>query len=322
MKVSIVTPNYNGLKFLPLYFSSLLTNYDHIEEIIVVDNNSSDNSLDYIHNLIDDGYEIPIRIIENMQNFGFAKAVNQGIKASKSEYVFLLNNDIEMENNTISNLIGCIESREDIFSVSSKMIQFDNRDLIDDAGDEYTILANTKKTGFNQPTNKYTNSRDIFSSCAGAALYKKSVFQEIGYFEEEFFAYMEDVELAYRSRIYGYRNYFCPDAIVYHIGSGTTGSQYNEFKVKISARNNIWLIYKDFPMPQKIVNFIFYFIGFSIKYLFFRRKGFGEIYLDGIKEGLNNRNKIKKTDFKKSNTLNYFKIELRLFKNLFKLIKK
>lgn len=320
MKVSIITPNYNGYKFLKLFFKSLLREKEYIEEIIIIDNGSSDESINYIKNL--KNYPIKIKLIENEENLGFAKAVNQGIINAKSEYLYLLNNDVEITENTISTLLKSIENNNKIFSVSSKMVQYYNRTLIDDAGDEYTILAYTKKTGNNQNISKYSEFREIFSSCGGAALYRKSIIEEIGYFDEKFFAYMEDVDIGYRSRIYGYKNYYCPDSIVYHIGSGTTGSKYNEFKIKIAARNNIWMIYKNFPVPQKIVNFIFLVIGFGIKYLYFYKKGFGKVYLSGIKEGLNNRKNIDKTKFLNKNWKNYFKIEWSLIKNTFLLFKK
>ena len=128
--------------------------------------------------------------------------------------------------------------------------------------------------------------------------------------------------LAIRSRINGYRNLLCPQAIVYHIGSATSGSRYNEFKVKLAARNNVWVVYKNIPIPFKILNFIFLFFGFLMKYLFFLKKGFGSIYLSGIKEGLSTRNKIDKVKFEWKNTKNYFKIEYRLIINTLKFLKK
>ena len=174
----------------------------------------------------------------------------------------------------------------------------------------------------NHKSSDYVEVKDIFSSCAGAAMYKKSVLNEIGMFDDNFFAYMEDVDLAIRSRIYGYRNFLCPQAIVYHIGSATSGSRHNDFKVKLAARNNVWVVYKNLPIPLKILNFIFLFLGFLIKYIFFLKKGFGSTYLAGIKEGLNTRSKINKVKFNSKNTKNYFKIEYRLIINTLKFLKK
>ena len=327
MKVSVVTPNYNGLKFLNNYFETLLIQSRFIEEIIIIDNASTDGSIEIIEEFIGSAnYPIDIKLIRNEENLGFAPAVNQGIRQAKCEYIYSVNNDVELEWNALDEIIKAMEESialgENPFSVQSKMIQHYNRKLIDDAGDEYTILAWTKKVGDGQPIEKYSEKREIFSSCAGAALYRKSVLEEIGLFDEEFFAYVEDIDLAYRSQIYGYRNFFCPNSIVYHYGSATSGSRYNEFKIVLAARNNVFLIYKNFPLIQKIINFIFLFFGFLIKYVFFVRKGYGSLYLEGVKEGLRNRKQLTKTPFLRKNWKNYFKIEWKLIKNTFAYLKK
>ncbi len=323
MKVSIITPNYNGEDFLDIYFKSLFNERDYIKEIIIVDNGSTDNSTDIIKKYQKDlEYSLQIVLIQNNQNLGFAKATNQGIEKSQSELILLLNNDVELEKKSIFHLIKSIEKDESIFSVSSKMVQFNNRNLIDDAGDEYTLLAYTKKVGNGQSINKYTEEREIFSSCAGAALYRKNLVHSLGYFDENFFAYMEDVDLAYRAQINGYKNLYCPFSIIYHVGSGSSGSKYNEFKIRLAARNNIWVVYKNLPLIQKIINIGFLFIGFLVKYLFFVKKGYGTIYLNGLKEGLKNKNQIDKVHYKNENFKNYFKIEWKLLVNTIKLVKK
>lgn len=319
MKVSVVTPNYNGERFLKNFFESLNNDSEFIGEVIIVDNGSSDNSREYIRN---NTFNFPVILIENSKNMGFAPAVNQAISRAKFEYVFSLNNDTEVKKGSIKQMVDLISSSPDIFSVQAKMLQYDNKELIDDVGDEYNLLGWTKKTGENHKSDEYLQVKEIFSSCAGAALYRKSVLEELGMFDDNFFAYMEDVDLAIRSKIYGYRNLLCPQAIVYHIGSATSGSRYNEFKVKLAARNNVWVVYKNIPIPFKITNFIFLFLGFSLKYLFFVKKGFGSIYLAGIKEGLSTRDKITKTKFKSENIKNYLKIEYRLIINTFKFLKR
>lgn len=321
MKVSVVTPNYNGKDFLYAYFESLIKNSNEIGEVIIVDNGSNDGSQEFIRNYREK-VDFPIVLIENSQNLGFAEAVNQGISKARYDYIFSLNNDTVVEKSAILELLNLLNTDGRIFSVSSKMVQFNNPELIDDAGDDYTLLAYTKKRGNNQNLNNFIEVSEIFSSCAGAALYRKDLLEELDGFDSEFFAYMEDVDLGYRARINGYKNLFCPNAIVYHIGSATTGSQYNEFKVRLAARNNVLVVYKNLPTLQKIVNILFLFLGFLIKYLFFLKKGFGPIYLEGLKEGLKTRNKIKKVEFKSKNWKNYFKIEYELIKNTFKLLKR
>ena len=319
MKVSVVTPNYNGERFLKAFFESLNDDSELIGEVIIIDNGSSDNSKEYIKN---NAFNFPVKLIENSENLGFAPAVNQGILNAENEYIFSLNNDTEVKKGSIRQMVDLISSSNDIFSVQAKMLQYNNKDLIDDVGDEYNLLAWTKKTGENHKSDEYLEVREIFSSCAGAALYRKSLLEELGMFDDNFFAYMEDVDLAIRSKINGYHNLLCPQAIVYHIGSATSGSRHNEFKVRLAARNNVWTVYKNIPIPLKITNFIFLFFGFLIKYLFFVKKGFGSIYLEGIKEGLSTRNKIEKTEFKSENIKNYLKIEYRLIINTIKFLKR
>lgn len=318
MKVSVITPNYNGVKFLENYFKSLNNDSEYIGEVIIIDNGSSDSSIDYIHS---NSFNFPVILIKNDENLGFAPAVNQGISSAKYDYIFSLNNDTEIKEGSIKAMLDLIKE-DNVFSVQAKMLQSDNRQLIDDAGDEYNLLGWTKKIGENQDSDNYSEVFEIFSSCAGAALYKKEILNKIGLFDDNFFAYMEDVDLAIRSQINGYKNLLCPDAIVYHIGSATSGSRYNDFKVKIAARNNVWTVYKNLPIPLKILNFIFLFFGFLIKYIFFVKKGFGSFYIEGIKEGLSTRSQLKKVNFKKDNLKNYFKLEYKLIINTLKFLKK
>ena len=302
MRVSVVTPNYNGKKFLKAFFESLNNDSELIGEVIIVDNASTDGSKEYIESST---FNFPVRLIENTENVGFSPAVNQGIERAQYEYIFSLNNDTEVKKGSIKALVDLMSSDDNIFSLQAKMLQYNNKDLIDDVGDEYNLLAWTKKTGENHSSSEYTEVCEIFSACAGAAMYRKSLLLELGMFDDNFFAYMEDVDLAIRSRIYGYKNLLCPDAVVYHIGSATSGSRYNEFKVRLAARNNVWVVYKNLPIPLKIVNFIFLFFGFLIKYVFFKKKGFGSTYMSGIREGLSSRSKIDKVKFKSKNTKNY-----------------
>lgn len=314
-RLSIIIPNFNGKHFLKKCLDSIRKQDYSFYEIIIVDNDSSDGSSEYIK----ENYP-KITLIQNKENLGFAAAVNQGIRVSKSEYVFLLNNDVELEAGCISSLLKCIEKDENIFAVASKMVQYSDRNKIDDAGDEYTLLGWTKKVGDGKSPDLYKEEREIFSACAGASLYRRSVFNEIGYFDENFFAYMEDVDISYRAKIWGYKCVYCPDAVVYHWGSGTSGSRYNEFKIKLAARNNVYVPYKNMPWPQLLLNILFLFIGYFIKYLFFLRQGHGSIYLAGLKEGLNSLGKLEKVKYENSNFTNYLKIEMTLIKNTVKFV--
>ena len=314
-KLSIIIPNFNGKQFIKLCLDSIRKQDYSFYELIIVDNGSSDGSVEYINE-----YYPELTLIENKENLGFAAAVNQGIKSSSSEYVFLLNNDVELESDCVSNLLKCIEKDENIFAVSSKMVQYNDRNKMDDAGDEYTILGWTCKVGDGKSPDLYTSKRETFSACAGAAIYRKDILDKLKYFDENFFAYMEDVDISYRARIWGYKCVYCPEAVVYHLGSGTSGSRYNEFKIRLAARNNVYVPYKNMPWPQLALNGIFLLAGYLIKYLFFFKQGQGSTYLNGLKEGFASLGKLEKTKYENKNLTNYLKIEWLLIKNTVKFI--
>lgn len=313
MNISVIIPNYNGAKYLKVCLDSLSRQTFAAFDIIVVDNGSTDNSCDILENEYNN-----VVLIRLDRNYGFSKAVNEGIKACKSEYVVLLNNDVEVNPDWLSSLVNCIEQDENIFSCSSKMVRYNDRSRLDDAGDEYNILGWAYKRGDGKSIDRYSSDTKVFSSCAGAAIYRKKVIDKIGFFDEKFFAYMEDVDISYRAKINGYKNVFCSDAVIYHIGSATTGSKYNSFKVKLAARNNIYVIYKNMPILQIILNSPFLLVGFIIKYIFFWKLGFGMEYREGIREAFSNLKNIEKVKYYNKNLLNYVKIESEMIVNTIK----
>ena len=316
MKVTIVIPNYNGKHFMEPCLSSLSEQTYKDFHILVIDNASSDGSIEYMEENYPD-----IELIKLQKNYGFSKAVNIGIQHSRTPYVILLNNDTTVDTRYVEEMIKAIEKSPKIFSVSSKMIQMYHPELIDSAGDLYTLLGWGVCRGCGRPVSNYTKYDEIFTACAGAAIYRRSVFDEIGYFDENHFAYLEDIDIGYRARIYGYYNMYCPTALVYHVGSGTSGSKYNSFKVKLAARNNLYLNYKNMPALQLVLNFIPLAIGYFVKYLFFCKIGFGKDYKEGFIEGLQTAKLQKKVKFQFKHLGNYLVIEIDLIKYTFDYIK-
>lgn len=313
MKVTVVIPNYNGLHFLDKCLNAMSAQTMKEVHTIVVDNGSTDGSAEYIHKNFS-----WVELIELGENTGFDHAVNVGIKKAETPYVLLLNNDTEAEPEFVKELYETIDASEDIFSVSSKMLNFANRDIMDDAGDFYSVLGWQFQRGVGRNESIFDRPSWVFSACAGAAVYRKSVFDRIGFFDEKFFAYFEDIDIGYRAKLYGYKNVFCPTARVYHVGSGSSGSKYNDFKVSLSARNSIYLIYKNMPVIQIIINMPALFAGYFIKCLFFMKKGFGKVYLKGIAEGIRTcRKNCGKVQFKLKNVGNYVKIEFELIYGAF-----
>ncbi len=190
-------------------------------------------------------------------------------------------------------------------------------ELMDDAGDMYTVLGWAYQRGVGQPSGGYRRPVKVFSACAGAAIYRREVFEEIGYFDENHFAYLEDLDVGYRAKIFGYDNVYCPEAVVYHVGSGTSGSKYNSFKVKLAARNNIYLNYKNMPALQLLLNAVPILLGIAVKYQFFKNRGFGEDYLEGIKEGIGTVGKCTRVKYEPGHLKNYLAIQLELIAGTF-----
>ncbi|MDD3137455.1 MAG: glycosyltransferase family 2 protein [Lachnospiraceae bacterium] len=312
MKVTIIIPNYNGKHFMQPCLESLAHQTYKEFKILVVDNASSDDSLLYMKEAYPN-----IEVISLTENFGFSKAVNVGIKHATTPYVILLNNDTTVDAHYVETMVAAIESSNQIFSVSSKMIQMYHPELIDSAGDLYTLLGWGICRGIGRPISNYITTDEVFSACAEAAIYRRKIFAKIGFFDESHFAYLEDIDIGYRAKIYGYKNMFCPASLVYHVGSGTSGSKYNTFKVKLSSRNSIYLNYKNMPLLQLIINFIPLLSGYIVKYFFFCKIGFGKDYKDGIKEGLCTLKQCSKVPFKLHHLPSYIKIEIELIINTF-----
>lgn len=304
-KVTVIIPNYNGLKFMEPCMAALKGQTSQEFDVLVVDNGSTDGSVKWLKE-----HQIPGIFLK--ENTGFSGAVNAGIRASRTPYVILLNNDTEAEPNYIEELVKAIEQSPRIFSVSPRMIQMHRRDRMDDGGDMYSIMGWAYQRGVGQEIERYERPCHIFSACAGAAIYRREIFEEIGYFDEMHFAYLEDIDVGYRAKIAGYYNRYCPSAIVYHVGSGTSGSKYNSFKVRLAARNSVYLNYKNMPLPQLFINSIPILLGVAGKYLFFKKRGFEKEYLDGIAEGLRTVKHTKKVPYKKENFKNYLAIEWEL----------
>lgn len=310
-RVTVVIPNYNGKSCLEVCLDALMKQTLKEIAIIVVDNGSTDGSLA----LLGDKYP-QVQVLALDKNYGFCVAVNKGIRAADSPYVILLNNDTQAEPEFVAELLRAIQPSPDCFSCQGKMLDYHNRQLIDDAGDYYCALGWAFARGKGKQDKQYMHRERIFASCAGAAIYRKEVFDKIGYFDERHFAYLEDIDMGYRANIFGYCSYFAPGARVYHMGSATTGSVHNEFKVRLSARNSLYVAYKNMPLPQLILNSPFLAVGILLKFIFFSRKHLGKEFRQGISEGFRLCKKEFKVPVRRKNFGIYWKIQLELWKNI------
>jgi len=309
IRTTVIIPNYNGLHFLKDCLESLKSQTAEDFEVLIVDNGSTDGSREWIS-------ENNIKSILLEENLGFAGGVNAGLKQCEAKYALLLNNDTVAEPDFVAELEKAIEKSDSIFAVSPMMIMASNHEHIDDAGDGFTITGWAYQRGVDEPVEQYQKEKIVFSACAGASIYKMDIVREVGYFDEMHFAYLEDIDLCYRAKLAGYHNRYCPKAKVYHVGSGTSGSKYNSFKVKLAARNNIYLLVKNQPALQLIINLIPLLIGFAVKAGFFYKKGFISDYLGGLAEGIRTAGKCKKAPKAKYGFFGYLLIEGEMIINM------
>ena len=310
-EVTIVIPNYKGKEYLFSCVKSLYEKDQTEKKILIIDNASNDGSIEEV---VKEYPEVECVMLD--KNYGFCRAVNIGIEKTDTAYVILLNNDTVIKDNYVKYLLDSIKKDPNIFSVEPKMIQYHDPSKIDSAGTYYNALGWAYAYGKDKSVKKYNNIRKIFAACGGASIYRKKVFEEIGMFDEKHFAYLEDIDVGYRARIFGYENWYVPAALVYHVGSGTSGSRYNQFKTRYSSRNNIYLIYKNMPVLQIILNLPFMIPGFVVKILFFTLKGMGREYLAGIKNGFQISHRNKKVKFHMRNLGRYARIQLELWWNI------
>lgn len=322
-KVTVVIPNYNGIRFLRECLDAVLSQAPGTPEyeVLVIDNGSSDGSLE----LLRESYP-QVRVEALPENTGFCHAVNLGFYRSSAPYVILLNNDTKVKPEFIKNLCYAIEKRPEAFAVSAKMLMWDHPELLDDAGDRYCAFGWAYARGKGKPADRYNEPCEIFAACAGAAIYRKSVLDAIGFFDEEHFAYMEDLDIGYRARIYGYRSYYEPGAEVIHYGSAASGSRYNAWKTSLASANNIYVVGKNMPLLQWIWNLPFLLPGFLAKYLFFCRKGMGKEYIRGFGRGLSRlftpAGRSKRVRFSWKHLKNYLAIQWQLYLNVLRFLKK
>lgn len=327
-KITVVIPNYNGMRFLGDCLDALLDQEPDTPDfgILVVDNGSTDGSLELLRERRSRERQPRIRVEALPENTGFCHAVNLGINRAGTPYVILLNNDTKVRRGFVRALYRAAESRPNAFSVSARMLTWDRPELLDDAGDRYCVLGWAYARGKGRPAALYGKPCEVFSACGGAAIYRKSVFDEIGLFDEEHFAYLEDLDVGYRAKIYGYHNFYEPSAEVVHYGSASSGSRYNEWKTALAAANSVYVIGKNMPPLQWAWNLPFLFLGFLFKFFFFCGKGMGKVYLKGLGKGFrklsSEAGRAHRVRFQGKRLRNYLCIQGQLYANVVRFLKK
>ena len=292
IKATIIIPNINGKGWLKDSIESIYAQTEQDFDLIVVDNGSTDESLEQARSYCT---RPNFTLIENGRNTAFA------------------------EPQWLAELLRTADADPKIFAVQSLMIRHFERELADDAGDYVTWMGFACKTGDGRRASRYTRQKRIFSACGGAALYRKSILDEIGNFDENFFAYFEDVDLSWRANNAGYKNLLCPTAKCYHICGASTGAvKYNAFKSQQSGRNSILLPLKNEPLLMLILNFIPLAVGYLLKCYKFHKQGFGEAWDKGMHEAfaLLKSGRLGKRPFRLKDLPNYILMELWMIWNM------
>jgi GT2 family glycosyltransferase len=257
-QISVIVPNWNGVRFLPICLDSLerqsLTNF----EVVLVDNGSTDESVSFVR----DRYpKVKLLLLE--KNHGFAYAVNAGIKTSTSNFIALLNNDAKAHPYWLANLYRALNEHPDIGFCASKILFFDQPNVINAAGDAFAPWHSPRNIGLGRiDSGQYENFRQIFGACAAASMYRRSMFDDVGLFDEDFWAYYEDVDISFRGQLCGYKCLYVPDAVVFHVGSGTAG-HLSPRVVYFLRRNFIFLIVKNMPF-KILLKYLFPTVGLQI----------------------------------------------------------
>ena len=267
-KINIIIPNWNGRSFIGNCLDSLRKQTFQEIETVVVDNGSTDGSVEYIRS------EYPeVRVIALDYNKGFAGGVNEGIRNTDGELVFLLNNDTVLDPNCIealyraslefpqisffaskmlfSKITGVTVFAGKISSMESPELKFYSEKkaagVINSAGDSFGIDGFARNVGIGEPDRgQHDKEREVFGACAGAALYRRSLFEGIGIFDEDFFLILEDVDLDFRAQLLGHRCLYIPTALVYHEHSASI-VKYSELQAYNTARNSLFVLIKNMP---------------------------------------------------------------------------
>lgn len=255
--VSVIIVNWNGRQYLEKCLTSIITQTYKNIEVILVDNNSTDGSREFIAERFPE-----VILIRNNRNYGFAEANNIGIKAGRGEYVATINNDTEAEPGWIENLVNVIKRDPDIGMCASKILLLNNKDLIDSAGMVlYPDGLGVCRGYLEKDADSYNREEEVCFPKACAALYRKDAVVNAGYFDKDYFAYSEDGDLGLRIRMLGYKCIYVPTARVYHHHSGTFNRDLL-LKAYLCERNRLFTIVKCSSFIDLIASFHYTFVRY------------------------------------------------------------
>jgi len=239
---SVIIVNWNGKRLLGRCLRGLRRQTFQDFQTLLVDNGSTDRSVAYVREHFPE-----VKVIALPQNRGFAGGNNVGIRASHGKYVALLNNDAEPDPRWLEALIEALEAHPEVGFCASKMLRADTPGVIDTAGDIFYTHGVGGKRGAGQRDGPgFSRAEYVFGACAGAAIYRRAMLEDISPFDEDFFLYGEDVDLSFRAQLRGYKCLFVPEARVYHQVAATAGLD-SPLSVYYTRRNMLYVLVKDLP---------------------------------------------------------------------------
>ena len=247
MRISVVIPNWNGVKHLRVCLTALRNQTLLPVEVFLIDNASSDESRELVAKEF-----LEVTVIALPRNLRFAGACNIGLRASTGDAIALLNNDTEADPHWLENVAKCFAAHPDAGFVASKLRLFDQRDKLHSAGDFYSRRGVPGNRGVWQVDDGRFDAEYVFGACGAASVYRRTMLDKVGLLDEQFEFSCEDVDLSWRAQLAGYKCAFAHDAIVYHKVSATGGGIVNSF---YDGRNFIWLLAKDVPDEILRANF-------------------------------------------------------------------
>ncbi len=293
--ISVIIVNYNGVQHLDECLTSLSNQSFHHFEIIFVDNGSTDGSVGYVENYFPD-----IRTVALGKNEGFCRGNNVGLRYASGDFIALLNNDTLADTRWLEEMYNAMKKDSTIGICSSCMVNYYSREVLDTAGDGYDICGVGFKVGEGMPVSDFQTQRYVFGSCAGAALYRRSMLGEIGFLDDRFFAYGEDLDLSFRAKLAGYKCLYVPKAVVYHKINQTFGRE-SDFLLYHTRRNVEYTYFKNMPFLLLLLTLPLHLIYNTLTFIQALFKGRTKIFLkakfDFLKnfnEILSKRNKIQK----------------------------
>lgn len=241
--VTAAIANYNGRGLLDVLLPSLATQTYGRLEIIVVDDASNDDSCAYL------AERWPhVEVITLTEKVGVSAALNICATAGQGELVLMLNNDVELERTCVEELVDALSKRPGTAVAAAKLRDFSNRELLDGTGDVYSWAGFAYRRGQGEvDRGQYDNATNVFGACAATALYRRDAFEQVGLFDERFFALCEDFDWAFRAQLAGWGCVYVPSAVSYHIGSASLGPRLSEFALYHNWRNQIWTVTKNYP---------------------------------------------------------------------------